>query len=62
MKDKEFKDMTLDDLLASNLTLEDIDDIIEEQLKEVKDKSNDMVSKDTNEVWSIDKGKWICLD
>ena len=34
MKDKEFKDMTLDDLLASNLTLEDIDDIIEEQLKE----------------------------
>ena len=37
MKDKEFKDMTLDDLLASNLTLEDIDDIIEEQLKEVKD-------------------------
>ena len=37
MKDKEFKDMTLDDLLTSNLTLEDIDDIIEEQLKEVKD-------------------------
>ena len=34
MKDKEFKDMTLDDLLAPNLTLEDIDDIIEEQLKE----------------------------
>ena len=37
MKDKEFKDMTLADLLASNLTLEDIDDIddiIEEQLKE----------------------------
>ena len=62
MKDKEFKDMTLDDLLASNLTLEDIDDIIEEQLKEVKIKANDMVSKDTNEVWSIDKGKWICLD
>ena len=35
--DKEYKDMSLDDLLASNLTLEDIDDIIEEQLKEVKD-------------------------
>ena len=34
MKDKEFKDMTLADLLASILTLEDIDDIIEEQLKE----------------------------
>jgi hypothetical protein len=37
--DKEYKDMSLDDLLASNLTLEDIDDIIEEQLKEVKDDS-----------------------
>ena len=40
MKDKEFKDMTLADLLASNLTLEDIDDIdeiIEEQLKEAED-------------------------
>ena len=23
---------------------------------------NDMISKDTNEVWSIDKAKWICLD
>ena len=34
MKDKEFKDITLAELLASNLTLEDIDDIIEEQLKE----------------------------
>ena len=34
MKNKKFKDMTLDDLLASNLTLEDIDDIIEEKLKE----------------------------
>jgi len=37
--DKEYKDMSLDDLLASNLTLEDIDDIIEEQLKEAKDDS-----------------------
>ena len=36
MKDKDFKDMTLADLLASNLTLDDIDDIIEEQLKEVR--------------------------
>ena len=39
MKDKEYKDITLANLLASNLTLEDIDDIIEEQLKEVKDES-----------------------
>ena len=39
MKDKEFKDMTLDDLLASNLTLDDIDEIIEEQLKEVEDEN-----------------------
>ena len=39
MKDKEFKDMTLADLLASNLTLEDIDDIIEEQLKEAEDEN-----------------------
>jgi len=37
--DKEYKNMSLDDLLASNLTLEDIDDIIEEQLKEAKDDS-----------------------
>ena len=37
MKDKEFKDITLADLLASNLTLEDIDDIIGEQLKEAED-------------------------
>ena len=34
MKDKELEDMTLADLLESNLTLDDIDDIIEEQLKE----------------------------
>ena len=26
------------------------------------DTPNDMTSEDTNEVWSIDKGKWICLD
>jgi len=39
MKDKEFKDMTLDDLLASNLTLDDIDEIIEEQLKEAEDEN-----------------------
>ena len=37
MKDKEFKDITLAELLQSDLSLEDIDDIIEEQLKEVKD-------------------------
>ena len=45
MKDKEFKDMTLDDLLASNLTLEDIDDIIEEQLKEAKEIENKWTKK-----------------
>ena len=39
MKDKEFKDMTLADLLASNLTLDDIDEIIEEQLKEAEDEN-----------------------
>ena len=37
MKDKEFKDITLAELLQFDLSLEDIDDIIEEQLKEVKD-------------------------
>tara|TARA_Y100000310_G_scaffold144643_1_gene143907 strand:- start:90 stop:341 length:252 start_codon:yes stop_codon:yes gene_type:complete len=31
-------------------------------LDEWVDAPNDMVSKDTNEVWSIDKGKWINLD
>ena len=34
MKDKEFKYITLADLLAPNLTLDDIEDIIGEQLKE----------------------------
>ena len=34
MKDREFKDITLAELLQSDLSLEDIDDIIEEQLKE----------------------------
>jgi len=29
MKDKKFKDMTLDELLHSNLSLEDVDEIIE---------------------------------
>tara|TARA_R100001443_G_scaffold84228_1_gene90937 strand:+ start:407 stop:541 length:135 start_codon:yes stop_codon:yes gene_type:complete len=29
MKDKEFKNMTLNELLESNLSLEDIDDIVE---------------------------------
>ena len=37
MKDKGLKDMTLNELLQSDLSLEDIDEIIEEQLKEVKD-------------------------
>jgi|TARA_R110000824_G_scaffold232343_2_gene420330 hypothetical protein len=43
--DKEYKDMTLNDLLASNLTLEDIDDIIEEQLKEAKEMENKWAKK-----------------
>ena len=30
MKDKEFKDITLDELLQSDLSLEDIDEVIEE--------------------------------
>ena len=34
MKDKEFKDITLAELLQPDLSLEDIDDIIEEKLKE----------------------------
>ena len=35
MKDKELKDMTLNELLESDLSLEDIDEVIKEQLKEV---------------------------
>ena len=33
MKDKELKDMTLNELLQSDLSLEDIDEVIEEQLE-----------------------------
>ena len=33
MKDKKFKDMTLDELLQSDLSLDDIDEVIEEQLE-----------------------------
>ena len=33
MADKEFKDMTLNELLESDLSLEDIDEVIEEQLE-----------------------------
>jgi len=36
MKDKEFKDITLDELLQSDLSLEDIDEVIEEQLENEK--------------------------
>ena len=36
MKDKEFKDMTLNELLQSDLSLEDIDEVIEEQLESEK--------------------------
>ena len=40
MKDREFKDIALAELLQSDLSLEDIDDITEEKLKEVKDENN----------------------
>ena len=36
MKDKEFKDMNLNELLQSDLSLEDIDEVIEEQLESEK--------------------------
>ena len=36
MKNKEFKDMTLNELLESDLSLEDIDEVIEEQLENEK--------------------------
>ena len=36
MKNKEFKDMTLNELLESDLSLEDIDEVIEEQLESEK--------------------------
>ena len=36
MKDKELKDMTLNELLQSDLSLEDIDEVIEEQLENEK--------------------------
>jgi hypothetical protein len=38
MKDKEFKDMTLNELLESDLSLEDIDEVIEEQLESERKK------------------------
>ena len=40
MKDKEFKDITLDELLQSDLSLEDIDEVIEEQLENERKKEN----------------------
>ena len=36
MKDKELKDMTLNKLLQSDLSLEDIDEVIEEQSESEK--------------------------
>ena len=36
MKDKELKDMTLNELLESDLSLEDIDEVIEEHLESEK--------------------------
>ena len=44
MKDKELKDMTLNELLESDLSLEDIDEVIEEQLE-----SERKLSKGTDE-------------
>ena len=38
MKDKELKDMTLNELLQSDLSLEDIDEVIEEQLENERKK------------------------
>ena len=38
MKNKEFKDMTLNELLESDLSLEDIDEVIEEQLESERKK------------------------
>ena len=36
MKDRELKDMTLNELLESDLSLDDIDEVIEEQLESEK--------------------------
>ena len=38
MKNKELKDMTLNELLQSDLSLEDIDEVIEEQLESERKK------------------------
>ena len=38
MKDKELKDMTLNELLQSDLSLDDIDEVIEEQLESERKK------------------------
>ena len=38
MKNKELKDMTLNELLESDLSLEDIDEVIEEQLENERKK------------------------
>jgi len=38
MKDKELKDMTLNELLESDLSLDDIDEVIEEQLENERKK------------------------
>jgi len=40
MKDKELKDMTLNELLQSDLSLEDIDEVIEEQLESESARTN----------------------
>ena len=38
MKNKELKDMTLNELLQSDLSLDDIDEVIEEQLENERKK------------------------
>ena len=38
MKNKELKDMTLNELLESDLSLEDIDEVIEEQVENERKK------------------------
>ena len=45
----------------ANKTLDQFDAVADD-MDNWMDAPNDMVSKDTNEVWSIDKGIWICLD
>ena len=44
MKDKELKDMTLNELLESDLSLDDIDEVIEEQLESERKKCHNAIN------------------